>query len=73
MAKEEKKQKLFLRLKEFFSNVKGELKKVTWPNKEDLQKTSIAVVVSSLVFGVYLFVVDFAFKNIFDYIIGLIK
>ena len=52
------------------TEVKGELKKVTWPTKNDLYKTTIAVVVSSVIFGIYLFAVDFAFSRLFTNIIS---
>ena len=55
------------------TEVRGELKKVTWPTKNDLIKTTIAVLVSSLIFGVFLFVVDMIFSRIINSIIGVFK
>ncbi len=52
------KKNIFNRIKTYLIEIKGELKKVTWPAKVDIQKTSIAVVVSSLIFGIYLYGVD---------------
>ena len=43
---------------------------MTWPNRDDLQKTTIAVVVSSILFGIYLFGVDMLFSQIIDWVIG---
>jgi len=50
----------------YLRDVRGELKKVTWPAKNDLIKTTIAVLVISLFFGIYLFGVDFIFTKIFS-------
>ena len=55
----------------FLGDIKSELKKVTWPNKDDLRKTTIAVVVASVLFGVYLFAVDVIFQHVVDWIIGV--
>lgn len=52
------KKNIYNRIKTYLTEIKGELKKVTWPAKVDIQKTSIAVVVSSLIFGIYLYGVD---------------
>ncbi len=64
------KEKILKRVGLFFGDIKSELKKVTWPNTDDLKKTTIAVVVASVLFGVYLFGVDVAFSEIIDWIIG---
>jgi preprotein translocase subunit SecE len=66
-----KKGNIFKRIGNYVTEVRGELKKVTWPTKPDLYKTTIAVVVSSIIFGIYLFVVDFAFSRLFSNIINL--
>ncbi len=50
-------------------DIKGELKKVTWPSKGDLYKTTIAVIVSSILFGIYLFGVDWIFSNVIQRVI----
>ena len=58
---------------DYLREVKGELKKVTWPGKNDLIKTTIAVLVISLFFGIYLFGVDFIFTQIFGKIAYIFK
>lgn len=50
--------------------MKGELKKVTWPTKNDLYKTTIAVIVSSILFGVYLFAVDWIFSKVIQQVVS---
>jgi len=57
----------------YLREVRGELKKVTWPNRNDLIKTTVAVLVISLFFGVYLFGVDFIFAHIFNQIAYVFK
>jgi preprotein translocase subunit SecE len=45
---------------EFLSNVKGELKKVTWPTRKDTYASTIAVIVLVLAVAVFLWLVDSA-------------
>jgi preprotein translocase subunit SecE len=67
----EKEKNIFKRIGAYLREIKGELKKVTWPNKSDLIKTTIAVLVISLFFGIYLFGVDFIFTRIFHQIANI--
>jgi preprotein translocase subunit SecE len=61
----EKEKNIFKRMGAYLREVRGEMKKVTWPSKDDMIKTTLAVIVISLFFGVYLFGVDFIFSRIF--------
>ncbi len=68
-----KKGNIFKRIGNYLNEIRGELKKVTWPTKNDMQKTTIAVIISSLIFGIYLFLVDVIFSKIINEVIDLIK
>jgi preprotein translocase subunit SecE len=68
-----KKGNIVARIKGYLKEVRGELKKVTWPSKNDLYKTTIAVIVSSIIFGIYLFAVDVVFSRIINEIKNLFK
>lgn len=50
--------------KEFFEQAKGELRKVTWPTREETVKTGIAVLIFSVVMAIYLGVVDMALSRL---------
>jgi preprotein translocase subunit SecE len=69
----EKEKNIFKRMKAYLRDVRGEMKKVTWPTKNDLIKTTIAVIIISLFFGIYLFGVDFVFARIFQRIGGIFQ
>ena len=43
----------------FFKGVKGEFKKITWPDKTSLLKQTVAVIGVSVVVGVVIAVIDF--------------
>ena len=60
-------------MRNFLTDVRGELKKVTWPNRNDLQKTTIAVIVLSVIIGVYLQLIDFSFQMLVQRIIEIFK
>lgn len=57
----------------FLKDARGEMKKVTWPSKNDLYKTTVAVIVSSVIFGVYLFGVDLVFSRLIKQIMNLFR
>ncbi|MEZ5418492.1 MAG: preprotein translocase subunit SecE [Vicinamibacterales bacterium] len=46
------------RLVEFLGEVRAELKRVTWPSQAEVYATTIVVILTSLVFGLYLFGID---------------
>jgi len=42
--------------------------KVSWPSWADLQSSAVVVLVASLIIALLVFVMDFGFQNIFDFI-----
>jgi preprotein translocase subunit SecE len=48
----------FTGLREFFGEVRNELKRVTWPSRKEVYATTFVVILTSIFFGVYLWVVD---------------
>ncbi len=67
------KENIFTRIRNYLVEVKGELKKVTWPSRADLQKTTIAVLVSSFIFGVYLYAADVIFYYFFEMVKNMFR
>jgi preprotein translocase subunit SecE len=55
-------------LKAFFAEVKGELKKVTWPGRQEVQSTTIVVVVTTVFFGFYLWGLDIVFSQVLSHV-----
>ena len=53
-AKEPEKKKRF----QFFRDVKAEMKRITWPTKQDVLRWSVVVVAALLFFGIYVAVLD---------------
>ncbi len=42
----------------FTGDLKVEMKKVTWPGKNEVYGTTVVVLVTVVIFGIYLFLVD---------------
>lgn len=49
----------------FVNEVVKEMKKVTWPTKEELQESTIVVIVASLIIAILSYAVDMAVTQIF--------
>ena len=43
----------------FFAGIKSELKKITWPDKDEMFKQAVAVVCVSIVTGAFIALLDF--------------
>ncbi len=60
------------KLATFISDVGDEMKKVSWPNKEQLQESTLVTIFVVILFTVFTFVVDFIFRTIIqDFIFSL--
>src|SRR5690349_13495052 len=59
----------FGELKTFFSEVKTELKKVTWPSRNEVYATTIVVIVTTIFFGFYLYGLDLLMTQIFSHVL----
>jgi preprotein translocase subunit SecE len=46
------------RVKTFLSDVRNEMRKVTFPNRKEVQATTAVVIITVLLFGIYFFVID---------------
>ena len=53
----------------FFSEVRNELKRVTWPSQKEVYATTVVVILTSLFFGVYLFALDQILLTVFQWIL----
>lgn len=53
----------------FFSGVKSEFRKITWPDSKDMLKQSVAVVCISVVVGAIIAVLDFFIEHGVNFLI----
>lgn len=55
----------------FFREVKAEVKRITWPSKDETKKALIAVLIFTLIYIMLVGGLDFIFKNLFGIILKL--
>ena len=46
----------------FLREVKAEVKKVTWPSRNEVYSTTIVVILATIFFGIYLYSLDIVFS-----------
>ncbi|MCD6094113.1 MAG: preprotein translocase subunit SecE [Candidatus Omnitrophica bacterium] len=49
--------------RKFLQEVKGELKKVSWSKRRELFDSTIAVIVATVLLGIFIGIVDFFFSQ----------
>jgi len=54
------------RTKGFFSDVRNEMRKVTFPSFKEVRATTIVVIITVFVFAVYFWVIDLVLKQALD-------
>ena len=55
----------------FLSEVRNELKRVTWPSSKEVYATTVVVILVSVFFGLYLFILDFGLLKAVQWIFKL--
>jgi preprotein translocase subunit SecE len=58
------------RARTFIEEVRGEMRRVTWPGRREVYATTVVVVLVSVFFGVYLWVVDLALASVVRWLIA---
>jgi len=59
---------MFDKIRNFLVQTKAELKKVSWPNKNELIGSTVVVIITVIILAVYIGLLDLAFSRL----IGLI-
>jgi len=54
----------------FFSEVRSELKKVTWPSRKEVYSTTLVVIATSILFGFYLWGLDIVFSRVMSLVLA---
>jgi preprotein translocase subunit SecE len=45
--------------KQFYADTRSEMKKVSWPNRQEVVGTTVVVIIATFFFGIYLGLVDY--------------
>jgi preprotein translocase subunit SecE len=59
----------YKRFVNFLKDVRSELRKVTWPSRNEVYSTTIVVIAATIFFGFYLFLMDV----VFSWVIGKVQ
>ena len=51
------------RARTFLSEVRNEMKRVTWPSRREVYATTVVVILVSVFFGLYLWVIDLTLSS----------
>jgi len=67
------KERWYKRFWTFLKDTKAELKKVTWPSRNEVTSTTLVVILATFFFGFYLFFMDIVFSWLITQVKGLLK
>ena len=62
----------FNRMRTFLTETRSEMKKVTFPSRDEVVGTTIVVLVASVIFAFYLWVADLVILQVFEWIYQVI-
>jgi preprotein translocase subunit SecE len=57
------------RARTFLVEVRNEMKRVTWPSQKEVYATTVVVILTSVFFGLYLFLVDLGLNRAVQYVV----
>jgi preprotein translocase subunit SecE len=52
---------LWQQIQQYVSDVRVEMKRVTWPGKQEVYGTTVMVILTTFLFGIYFYICDQAF------------
>lgn len=70
-TKAPKKDKKPNRVRRWFKDMKGEMKKITWPGGKDTLKNVLVVIVCVIIVGICIWVFDFVAKLVVEALLNL--
>lgn len=71
MAGKKKKLSIFQKIQRFWRETIGELRKVTWPTREEAWKMTQLVLITMVTMALLLGVLDFAFSQFVTFLVSL--
>jgi len=55
----------------FIKESREELRKVVWPSRDEVFSSTMVVLVAVIIISLFLFVTDWTFETIFNFLVGL--
>jgi len=68
-----KKKRWYKRFFPFLREVRSDIKKVTWPSKNEIYSTTIVVIIATIFFGFYLYFMDLIFSFVIKQIESILS
>lgn len=56
----------FRSIRQFFGEMMSELRKATWPTRQELRDSTVVVVIAALLLGLFTSIVDFSLYQVVD-------
>ena len=69
-TKYESDRKMANKISTFLQAVKAEMKKVTWPSRSQIIRSTLIVMVTIVIFGIFIGGIDFMFFQILKFFLG---
>ena len=60
-------------MKTFFGEVRAEMKKVTFPTREEVTTTTLVVIITSVIFAIFLWFADTVIQFLYQQLIGVLS
>ena len=61
------------RSRTFLAQVRNELERVTWPSRKEVYATTVVVILTSILFGVYLWGIDLVLSAIVSFVFSFVR
>jgi preprotein translocase subunit SecE len=58
------------RARRFLAEVRNEMARVTWPGRREVYATTLVVILTSILFGLYLWGIDLALNRLMHWVYG---
>ena len=52
----------------FLTDVRNEMKRVSWPSRREVYATTVVVIITSIFFGLYLWIVDMGLTRVVSWL-----
>jgi preprotein translocase subunit SecE len=59
------------RARRFLTEVRAEMGRVTWPSRREVWATTVVVILTSMFFGIYLWLIDLGLTQIMHRVLGV--
>ncbi len=58
-------------VREYFDDVRTEMKRVTWPGRQEVYGTTVMVILSTFLFAAYFALCDYGFRSLVQRVLDL--